>query len=192
MDGLGVGLHSRYRRPLWAWCGIGWKRRGQIGPISPGVRPIPGKPLARAFSIIELVIVVVIMGIISAIAIPKLSGASERASYAALAGTLQRYQKAIDLYAAEHEGNCPATETDGSITTNGRRLVTRLISKTDISGTPDASGIFGAYLQLPPVNPLNNLVTVRIDGAAAGQGTHGWRYDSVNKIIESDTSTITR
>lgn len=148
--------------------------------------------MARAFSLIELVLVIVIMGIISAIAIPRLSGASDRVSYAALAGTLQRYQKAIDIYAAEHEGNCPATETDGSITTDGRRLVTRLVSKTDLGGTPDESGLFGPYLQAPPLNPLNNLVTVRIDGAAAGAGTHGWRYDSANKIIESDTATIVK
>lgn len=139
-----------------------------------------------AFSLIELVIVVVIIGIIGAVAVPRLGGASERAKYAALSGTVQRFQKAIDLYTAEHTGSCPATEPDGSTTSNGRRIITRLISKTDAGGTPMGSGTLGPYLQAPPVNPMNSRITVRVDGALAGQGTHGWRYDSVNKIIEHD------
>lgn len=142
--------------------------------------------LVRAFSLIELVIVVVIIGIIGAVAVPRLGGASERAKYAALSGTLQRYQKAIDLYTAEHAGACPATEPDGSTTNNGRRVMTRLVSPTDASGTPMALGTLGPYLQAAPVNPMNQRITVRVDGALAGQGTHGWRYDSVNKIIEND------
>lgn len=144
------------------------------------------RSLERAFSLIELILVVVIIGIIGAVAVPRLGGASERAKYAALSGTIQRFQKAIDLYTAEHSGICPATEPDGQTTTNGRRIVTRLISKTNAIGTPAVAGTLGPYLQAAPVNPMNQRITIRVDGALAGQGTHGWRYDSVNKMIESD------
>ena len=51
-----------------------------------------------AFSLVELVVVVVILGIVSAIAIPRLSRGSEGASEAALIGDLAVMRRAIDMY----------------------------------------------------------------------------------------------
>jgi len=51
-----------------------------------------------------------------------------------------------------------------------------LTQKTDISGALNAAGAYGPYLQKIPMNQFNDLNTVRIDGAAAGANTEGWRF----------------
>ncbi len=139
------------------------------------------------FSLIELVIVVVILGVVAAIAAPRLGGAAERAQTANLNANLARLQKAIDLYTAEHGDQCPASNGAGGFRTNGRWVVERLEQRTDSDGTiNNGSGLFGPYLRAFPVNPINNLATVRIDGAAAGANTHGWRYDTATRSIAPD------
>ena len=60
--------------------------------------------MRRAFSLVELVIVVVIMGIIAAIAVPRMSNSAENAAKNAVIGNQAALQTAIDLYTAEHEG----------------------------------------------------------------------------------------
>jgi prepilin-type N-terminal cleavage/methylation domain-containing protein len=56
----------------------------------------------RGFSLIELVIVIVIIGIIAAIAIPRMSHASENARYAATHGSFATIERAVLLYHAQH------------------------------------------------------------------------------------------
>lgn len=53
-----------------------------------------------AFSLIELVIVVVIMGIVAAIAVPRLSSAADNAASNAVTHDLGALQRAIELYTA--------------------------------------------------------------------------------------------
>lgn len=136
----------------------------------------------------ELVIVVVIIGIIGAIAIPRFSSASQRALDSAVTADLQRINKAIDMYTVEHLGRDPATLPDGSVTSSGLAFARRLIGNTNEMGTVLKAGIFGPYLTAWPANPINGISSVRIDGATAPAGTHGWRYDTAKKLLESDAS----
>ncbi|MEM7624887.1 MAG: prepilin-type N-terminal cleavage/methylation domain-containing protein [Planctomycetota bacterium] len=62
----------------------------------------------KAFSLVELIIVVVVIGLIAAIAVPRFSKASEEASTAAMKANIDEIQKAVDLYQAEH-GDYPLT-----------------------------------------------------------------------------------
>ena len=62
----------------------------------------------RAFSLIELVIVVVILGIIRAIAIPRMSRGAVGAADSGAISDLAVLRSAIDLYQAEHDGTYPA------------------------------------------------------------------------------------
>lgn len=141
------------------------------------------------FALVELVLVVAIMGIIGAIAIPKFSSAADRAKAAAVAGSVTQLQHSVDLYTAEHADRNPVTEPGGSPTTAGATLVLRLTRYTDDAGNTGASGIFGPYLRTWPTNPYNAKQSIRIDGAAAGANTHGWRIDSATLQIESDQAT---
>lgn len=132
---------------------------------------------------IELAIVVVIMGIIAAIALPRMSSAADRAASNSVVYDQSAFQGAIDLYREEHEGVLPHVGA-----ANVKEFVLRLLGHSDVDGTVDPSGIYGPYLHAIPNNKVNGLSTIRKDGAAAGANTHGWRYDSTTGVIEPDHS----
>lgn len=138
---------------------------------------------------IELVIVVVVIGIIAAIAIPRMSSAAERARLRQVEGNTAVLQKAADLYAAEHAERLVSRQPDGSVSTAGRDIIRRLIGRTDDAGTVATTGIFGPYLQSWPANPLTLCGGIRIDGPTAAQNC-AWRFDSATGRITPDHTGV--
>jgi general secretion pathway protein G len=108
------------------------------------------KQLKNAFSLVELVIVVVIIGVIAAIAVPRISRGAKGAGDSALRGSLQSLRNAIDMFAAEHNGAFPASDTNTEA-----RLIDQLTKKTNAGGDPGTSSahVFGPYLRrgFPPI-----------------------------------------
>ncbi len=145
--------------------------------------------LRPAFSLVELVVAVVIIGIIAAIAVPRMSSAAARARVNSLRGDLAVLNRAVEFYAAEHCGRHPGQDASGSPLTDGDDLAVRLIGRTNERGNPGTS--FGPYLLRVPANPFNGLATIRIDGAPAGAGTHGWHYASATRSFAPDDSVAT-
>ena len=130
-------------------------------------------------------IVVVIIGIIGAIAIPRMSSASENAAVNAVIADRSTLQRAVDLYEIEHEG---VMVHSGAASL--KVFYFRLLKHSDLDGTVnDPGGIYGPYINNIPTNLHNGIPTIRVDGAAAGANTHGWRYDSVSGLIEPDHTT---
>jgi len=140
----------------------------------------------RAFSLIEIVLVIAIVGVVSGIAIPRLTSTAEHSKQKSVVATARVYQRAIDHYAAEHLGLHPANLPDGSVDTDGVTFVKRLLVNTNEQGGFTPPEIYGPYLRAAPVNPMNGLSSVRIDGAASGANTHGWRFDPANARIVPD------
>ena len=142
----------------------------------------------RAFSLVELVIVVIIIGTISAIAISRVSGAATGARDAALRGNLAALRSVIDVYAGEHGGTWPGA--DGDDTT----LIGQLTKGTDTNGNVGATAgvhIYGPYLRsIPPlpVGPYTGATGVEMQTnnppAANENAGLGWAYNyEVGKII---------
>jgi prepilin-type N-terminal cleavage/methylation domain-containing protein len=64
------------------------------------------------FTLVELVVVVMILGILAAVAAPKLLGTSSAAADNGIKQTLAIVRDAIERYAAEHGGELPGSTDD--------------------------------------------------------------------------------
>jgi prepilin-type N-terminal cleavage/methylation domain-containing protein len=138
---------------------------------------------SRGFSIIELVMVIGILGFVSAIAIPRVSAAAETARASTLAETQARLQRACDLFSADHFELSIAEKTDGSLVTDSS-LASRLLVATNAAG--DAAGVYGPYMASIPLNPYNGLNTIRITSSSVRNGTAGWMYVTSTRTVLPD------
>ena len=131
------------------------------------------------FTLVEILIVVVILGILAAIVIPQFTDASTQARESSLCSDLQTMRSQIELYKVQHKDVMPALVGETSAD-----FETRMTTKTDIDG--NAGTDYGPYLQKIATNPFNNFNTVRVDGAAAGANTDGWRFDTTTGQVHAD------
>jgi len=162
-------------------------------PCNGSVRP-QGAGLSRlrsltAFSLVELVIVIVIIGIVATIAIPRIGGAARGADEAGLRADLAVLRSAIELYAAEHEGNYPAATAAGAGTPAGTEAAFRfqmtLYSDRNGKVSPFRYGayIYGPYLRkgIPALKVGTNRGSSSIKVVASSPtvdiaGGYGWIY----------------
>jgi prepilin-type N-terminal cleavage/methylation domain-containing protein len=139
----------------------------------------------RAFSLIELVLVVVIIGIIAAIAIPRMSRGASGSRNANLTANLDTLRRAIELYRVEHNNVPPAlTMIVADLT---------LYSNSDGSsaqGNADATHPFGPYLRSIPALPVGAFQGATGIGSASGASV-GWIYDETTGDIHAGTTTET-
>lgn len=129
----------------------------------------------RAFTLVEILIVVVILGILAAIVVPQFANASQSAQSSSIKGSLQVIRSQIELYHAQHNSTYP-TLAQLSAAWNV------LTNRTDVAGnvgTTDGVHIYGPYIKKMPVNPFENSQTVS-DTAAAGVG---WVYDEATAKV---------
>jgi prepilin-type N-terminal cleavage/methylation domain-containing protein len=85
----------------------------------------------RGFTLVELMIVVIIVGILAAVAIPMYQGATERAKASEAVAALGTIRGAMRVYFAEHRSYVNASFTDGSLVTSSGILD---ISSADLDG----------------------------------------------------------
>ena len=139
-----------------------------------------------AFTLYEVMIVIVLLGILVAIVVPTLQGQTTSARESAVKDCLMTMRTQIQLYKLEHEGITPGYANGFPVSTATLRL--QLVGTTKLTGAasssiiPTATYPFGPYVKKLPVNPFNNLSNIAyVDvGTAfsdvAGNTASGWLY----------------
>ena len=134
------------------------------------------------FTLVEILIVVIILGILAAIVIPQFTEASNDARVSALVSDLQTVRSQVELYKIQHLDNYPGT-VSGTWTIGN--FVPHLRGVTNSQGVTVARGAVGAlgpYLQKFPTNPFNDSSTVRdgtgTDDPNTGDDSDGWWFNS--------------
>ena len=118
------------------------------------------KRSVTGFTLVEILIVVVILGILAAIVIPQFTNASETAKASSLISQLQTIRSQLELYQVQHNGDYPTfAQVWGNLT-----------GTTDVAGNIVAGGDFGPYLQQAPMNPFEGSTTVLAAMPAAAVG----------------------
>src|SRR5207244_4007287 len=92
------------------------------------------------FTLVEILIVVIILGILAAIVIPQFTNASQDARESSLLSQLQTLRSQIELYKLQHKDKLP------DLVTNWNPMTT----KTNIDGGAVAPLDFGPHMQSAP------------------------------------------
>jgi len=163
------------------------------------------RPKARGFTLIELLIVVIILAILAAIAIPQFSSSTVDARNAALDANLSTVRSAIEQYRIQHNNIYPAVATAvpaaacpaGGVAGIGaagspEALISQLTMFSNAAGETCsiANNVyrFGPYLrQGMPNEPINNRgsapANIAVVAAAApivpaANAPGGWTYST--------------
>ena len=135
---------------------------------------------ARGFTLVELMVVITILGILSAIGVVQMSSAIRRAKDAGTKTNMHAFQTLVEIYAVNYNGNSPATveqlSQDG-LTKNEKNL--SAMKNTYGYG----AGIDKSYTNETGGVKLPGIVSMQFDGARLGYTLYG--YDSKGNKMES-------
>lgn len=137
----------------------------------------------KGFTLVEILIVVVILGILAAIVIPQFTGASTEAKLSSLVSDLQTMRSQIELYKLQHNEQLPG---GGAAT-----FEESLTGKTDVDGAVWTTGTsYGPYMQKLPTNQFVDSSIVTEDGTI-GDGMSadpktGWEFNTTTGELYPD------
>jgi general secretion pathway protein G len=140
-----------------------------------------------AFTLIEILIVIVILGIMATIVIPQFSNASHQAKENTLKDDLRYLRTQIGVYKALHRDVPPGVTGD---------FVDQMTLYTDEEGNTSATKTavfkYGPYLSRMPSNPLSMKDTIKISTAldlkTEVDDTTGWIYNATTGQIIANQS----
>jgi type II secretion system protein G len=136
-----------------------------------------------AFTLVEILIVVAILGIIAAIVLPEFQGHIQQAKEAAAKDNLRILREAIERYAFDHDGVPPGyLNDDTSQTPSSMRIQVQLTYNKN-------------YLTKLPENPFNNQFVIHpVEDndpmSSALVGNFGWIYKPSTKTIKLNTDGV--
>jgi prepilin-type N-terminal cleavage/methylation domain-containing protein len=137
------------------------------------------------FTLIEILIVVVIMAILAAAVIPQFSSSTTDAKTNTAIFSMKTLRGQVQVYKAQHAGTAPTAAN----------IATQMTVKTNSDGTTTGTPAYGPYIDAMPVNPVNNLSTIKATAgativAADADNTTGWLIQPDGKVFINDSTTV--
>lgn len=132
----------------------------------------------KGFTLVEILIVVVILGILAAIVIPQFSQASSDARNSSVKSNLQMVRSQIELYKIQHNEDLPGE--------GGLDFVAALTGTSNVSGNTGTD--YGPYMQKFPTNAIveaGNVLGEIVIGtdAPAVTADKGWHFNSTTGVF---------
>ena len=139
--------------------------------------------MRSGFSLLEILVVVVLLGIIAAISIPMVAGYGTQADETAFHSDLALLRTSIEMFAADHNGAYPGSIGDGVHAAGSESAIAEHLTKFSnadgvTSDTKSSSHPFGPY------------VTNAVPGITVGplQGENGVAMTSSTSNLTADAS----
>lgn len=117
----------------------------------------------KAFTLVEILIVVVILGILAAIVVPQFTNATQDAQAGNLKAQIKSLQNQTELFNARNNGAYPDFATDGWTT---------MISGNYIKSAPQN-----------PACPAADKTTVSVGATGTGSATSAWFFNTTDRSL---------
>lgn len=155
----------------------------------------------KGFTLIEMIIVIIIMGILAAVIIPQVSMTTEDAKLSTLKADLGALRNSVEIYYVQHDNTYPGAKsitggTPADAAAAATAFVQQLTRYTEkdctVSDTKTADAKYGPYVKVGglPENPYNNDSNVvcditenNITVRASGGGTQGWKFYTITGVL---------
>jgi general secretion pathway protein G len=153
------------------------------------------------FTLVEMLIVVILLGILAMVIIPQISTSTDEAKLNTLQANLAGLRNAVELYYAQHNARYPGAvrETDGTTATTDvnapAAFLAQLTQYTDFNGqtaaVKDATFKFGPYIKSKelPQNPFTLSSTIKIDTAEnditdrTATNDTAWKFHPITGVL---------
>lgn len=152
----------------------------------------------KAFSLVEILIVVVLLGILALVIIPMVSGSVISARESALSHDLQLLRRYILIYKGQHLEIGPGfPDGDTTQTPTEQVFIDQMTLSSNVDGQTAPVGTSGfergPYIMKIPANSLNNKSTVQFlgdaeDFPANADDSHGWVYKPATSEVRCDNA----
>jgi general secretion pathway protein G len=110
----------------------------------------------KGFTLVEILIVVIILGILAAIVIPQFTSATNDARNNSARSLQNTIRSQLGLYRMQHNDQLPDTLIGST------PVWDKMVGMTNADHTTTGTPVLGPYLQSTPSNPLNNLSTIAV------------------------------
>ncbi|MCX5689848.1 MAG: prepilin-type N-terminal cleavage/methylation domain-containing protein [Planctomycetota bacterium] len=140
--------------------------------------------IREGFTLVEILIVVVILGILAAIVVPQFTNATQDAQAGNLKAQLKSLQNQTELFNARNNGSYPGFGTDGW-------------GSAAVAG----SLIGGNYIKTAPQNPAfpgaDKTSVTEVSGTARGADGFAWVWNTTDRTLyasyfDEATGTVTQ
>ena len=148
----------------------------------------------NGFTLVELMIIVAILGILSAIVLPEFQGHVQKAKESAAKDNLRIFRNTIERYASDHNGVPPGFNlNDTSQISNALTIRSQLVtmssnSNGELAAIGTAGYPYGPYFDQMPKNPFNGLSGLSLISNGGNfpnepTGEGGWYYKPITKEV---------